>query len=85
MWIMATRKDRSKFVLWDSVCKKTGASGLLIVQKDMNNIRCVACTLVIEGVLANSSIDSDCGRSDENGADLTSGSLACLCAGLGWW
>jgi len=26
---MATRKDRSKLVLWDSVCKETAASGLL--------------------------------------------------------
>jgi len=30
---MVTRKDRSKLVLWDSVCMDTGASGLLIMQK----------------------------------------------------
>jgi len=48
-------------------------------------MRGVACTLAIEGVPAISSIDSDCGRSDENGTDLASGSLACLCAGLVWW
>jgi len=40
--------------------------------------------LGIEGVPAIRSIDSDCGRSDENGVDLTSVSLACLGAGLGW-
>jgi len=47
------------------------------------NIRGVACTLGIEGVPTISIIDSDCGISDENGADLSSGSLACLCAGFG--
>lgn len=39
----------------------------------------------MEGVPTISSIDSDCGRSDENRADLTSGSLAYLGVGLGWW
>jgi len=43
----------------------------------------LVCTLGIERVPAISSIDSDCGRNDENGADLTSGSLVCLGAGLG--
>jgi len=45
----------------------------------------VACTLGIWGVLATSSIDSDCGKNDEKKADLTSGSLAYMGASLGWW
>jgi len=45
----------------------------------------VACNLGIEGVPTISSIDSDCGRSDENGADHTFGSLACMGVGLVWW
>jgi len=53
MWIMATRKDRSKLVLWDSVCKETDIRFVDSTEVTMvinSNVKSTTCFPHIKGI-----------------------------------